>query len=324
MRAMSTRKHLVSLTPISAAPSYEDEPAAAQVTGTRGDELAMERFVRDMRLAKQSGVTIAKRVELLRRLEAHLDGKPLLEATRADLQEFQVLFIDREPATLDIYTRHIRAFYLWAYRDGRITTNPAADLILPKVPKGRPHPTHIEDLETIFAIARGTLRMAYILAAFAGFRCGEVCRFRIQDADLRSRLPTALVFGKGGKERVVPLVGPVVGELRRHVGQQRTGWVVVTPGTGTPFNPPYMSSLSSKFLSENGIDTTLHSMRHFYGTTVGQQTRDPLFVRDLLGHESVSTTEIYMQSSMTDGHARLAAFAESASGLLHTGMRAVS
>ena len=54
-----------------------------------------------------------------------------------------------------------------------------------------------------------------------------------------------------------------------------------------------------------GVDTTLHSLRHSFATWAARTTRDPLLVRDLLGHSSVATTEIYMASAATEAQSRL-------------------
>src|SRR6266568_3473080 len=109
----------------------------------------------------------------------------------------------------------------------------------------------------------------------------------------------------------VPLLPAVVDELLR----QHRGWVI-TLNNGKPYTPNRLSVASTKHLHELGIPTTLHSMRAAFATLAFQATRDPLFVRDLLGHESVATTEIYTLSSLADAHQRLAALDGQASGLL--------
>jgi site-specific recombinase XerC len=57
-------------------------------------------------------------------------------------------------------------------------------------------------------------------------------------------------------------------------------------------------------------------MRAAFATLAFQATRDPLFVRDLLGHESVATTEIYTASSLADAHQRLSGLSDQAAGML--------
>jgi integrase/recombinase XerC len=270
-------------------------------------------FEQHMVTAKLSPVTIKDRMEVIGRLQAHLGPLPLLEVAAEDLTAWQHTVGHLAPATVNIYTRHVKAFYDWALLFDYITIDPTRRLTVPKVRRGVPHPTKPEELRLIFACARGHLRLAFVLAAFAGLRRGEICRLRWDDVDLDSPTPTALIFGKGGIERVVPLLPPVVTELKAL--ESRRGYVVLRPD-GRPLVPAGLSITTHYWFQSNGIETTLHSLRHAYATSAARITRDPLFVRDLLGHASVSTTEIYMQTSMVGAHDRLQAMSDSAEAIL--------
>jgi len=265
-------------------------------------------YVTEMRVANYSPVTIGDRVELLGRLRRHI-GKPLIDATADDLAGFQSMFVHLAPATINIYSRHVKAFFDWAVKRGHLDRSPADDLVIPRVNRNRPHPTTVEDLQTVFACTRGPLRIAYALAAFAGLRRAEICQLHRRDLDLGSPAATALVHGKGRKERIVPLLPPLVAELGP------SGWVVAHPD-GRPYLPDRLSTESGRHMQRIGVSTTLHSMRHFFATRAAHATKDPLFVRDLLGHESVSTTEIYMLSDMDRAQERLDGLATQAAGFL--------
>lgn len=268
----------------------------------------MDKFIQYMRIAKLSEVTISDRVELLRRLVKFLDV-PILDATPEMLVAFQGTYAHLAPASVHIYTRHVTAFYRFARRTRLITIDPAIDLDLPRIRKGRPHPTSAEDLKLIFACATGRMRTAYILATFAGLRCGEICRLNSRDLDLGDR-PTAVIHGKGDKIRIIPLLPPVVAEIAYVHGQ------IIKTADGRPVRPPLLSADSTRFLQSIGVQSTLHSMRHTFATTAVRLTHDTLLVRDLLGHESVATTEVYMQPDSENAHERLADFTGFAAGLM--------
>jgi integrase len=260
----------------------------------------MTEFVTHMRILKRSEVTIAKRVELIERLRCFLGDTGLMAASTEQLREFQATYAHLAPASVDIYTRHLKAFYVWAAERGHIETDPAAALGTPRLSHGSPHPTRPEDLAMIFACTTGTLRTAYVLAAFAGLRCGEICRLRGEDID-RNPPATAFIHGKGGKDRTIPLLPPVLDELR---GAPRRGWIITHEGK--PYRPNELSIASSKHLLHKlGAETTLHSMRHFFGTEAVRLSHDILLVRDILGHASVDTTQIYTKS-LGDAHVQLA------------------
>jgi integrase len=271
-------------------------------------EITLDQYAQAMRNVKLSPYTIRCRTELIARLGAFLTVDTL-DATMHDLTDFQATYAHLAPATVHVYTRHLRAYYRWARRTGLITVDPAIDLDLPRIRKGRPHPTNVADLRLIFACAPARLRTAYILAAFAGLRCGEICRLSSRDLDYEDA-PTALIHGKGGKERTVPVLSPVADEIR-----YRRGWIITTHD-GRQVRPDLLSADSTRFLHGLGMDTTLHSMRHFFATNAVRLTHDLLLIRDILGHESVATTEIYTESDHANSHGRLAGFTDLAGGLM--------
>lgn len=279
------------------------------------DNAVLTEFTTDMRIAKRSEVTIKDRLEVLARLSRHIEIE-LLAATPTDLRSYQATYAHLAPASVNIYTRHILEFYRWALLRGLLEQDPSLGLIVPRVRRGRPHPTMLADLRTIFACTDGALRMAYVFAAFAGLRCGEICRLQRTDLDTDARDVTALVDGKGGKQRRVPLIAPVVTELVEY-GLPRAGWVITR--NGVPYLPKQLSIDSHLHLRSLGCPTTLHSMRHYFLTNAARVTHDLLFVRDLAGHESVATTQIYTESTMEGAHGRLAGVGDLATDLLGGG-----
>ena len=314
MTAFSTARNQLLTPSLSPSPTRRSSLLPVPVERTGASHLGVDvcEYVMHLRIAKRSEVTITKRLELLRRLGKFLGDTPILDATAEQLFQFQATFAHLAPASVNVYSRHLLAFYRWAHERGLIDRDPTAHLVVPHVRKGKPHPTPQDDLRVIFTCTSGALRTAYVLATFAGLRCGEVTRLEGGDVELGGPAPSALVHGKGGKERVVPLLGPVVAELR---GLPRRGWLLLLP-SGKPYSPNRLSVDSHNHLKELGMATTLHSMRHAFGTDAYRVTHDPLFVRDVLGHESVSSSEIYMATSMADAHGRLSELATDAAALL--------
>jgi integrase len=269
-------------------------------------------FRADMQLQALSPRTIDARIESCERLALWLDPMLLLNVTEETLSRYQRGFARLAPASVDIYTRHIQAFYRWAKMRNLIEFDPALGLVRPKVRRGQPHPTPFDDVRAIFACTTGELRIAYVLAAFAGLRAGEVCRLERHDLDLTDPAHANLQ-GKGGKDRKVPLVAPVVEELYQF-GLPRTGYLVTRDGL--PYGPRQMSSDSHNHLRRLGIPTTLHSLRHLFATHTYRTTRDLLLLAELLGHSSVATTQIYASPDMSVAHESLKGVSAMASDLL--------
>jgi integrase len=290
-----------------------------EVTEVSEDQAVLREFELHMRIARRSEITIKRRMELLARLVIFLAGVRLLDVDSDHLEAFQATFQHLAPASANIYTRHMRAFYCWALKARRIDDDPASRIPIPAVRKGLPHPTTDDQLRTIFDCATGRLRLAYVLAAFAGLRCGEITRLRSEHIELNSPEPTAWIQGKAGRERRIPILLPVVEELRSF---GRRGWLMAVDGSA-PWTPNGLSVQSHDFLKEIGVETTLHSLRHSFGTRAARLTRDPLLVRDLLGHASVATTEIYMLTTLDGAHNRLEAFGAAADNIIVRRLRVV-
>lgn len=272
------------------------------------DERVISDFRGDMRLRGLSEVTIRDRIELVRRLAAWLHPAGLLDASEDELVRWQrQVFGPLAPASRDIYGRHVIAFYRWAWQRHLIDADPSDALVRTKVRRGRPHPVPPDLLRAVFACTTGPLRIAYLLAAFASARCGEIARLSVNDLDLTPCAATVTLDGKGGKVRTVPLLAPVVAELLDY-GIPRAGAVLLR--AGIPYTPEQLSSDSHNHLRRLGFPTTLHSFRHTFATMTLRSTHDLMLVKELLGHESVATTQIYTEPDMADLHARLAAVAD--------------
>lgn len=204
------------------------------------DEHVVAAFEAHMRARKLSPATVRSRLRALRCLAAWLPV-PLLAAEPGHLERYQQSYAHLARATVDVYTRHLQAFYGWAVDSGRIAADPTNRMATVRARRRVPHPISEEDLRMVLACARGGLRLAYILAAFAGLRAGEITRLRAEDLTLAAECPVALIHGKGGYERLVPLLPPVVAELRAARLPKRARWCTApagrSPRRGSPSIP---------------------------------------------------------------------------------------
>ena len=260
--------------------------------------------------AQWSVETISDRIYGLARLARWLLPTALLLATPEQLQAWQASIRHLTPNTVRVYSMHVRQFYAWATDAGLIADDPARRLAKPRVARGKPRPMAHTDVETLFAICTGPLRLVFTFAAFAGLRCGEIARLMRNDIDLYGTPPMVYVRGKGRRERSVPLIGPLIEELHAAGHGARRPGPLLLNSEGRPWRPDSLSASTNRWLHDVlGTESTLHSLRHWYGTHLARITKDPLFVRDMLGHSSVSTTEIYMdpgsmQPEQMDGFTR--------------------
>ncbi|MGK9146676.1 tyrosine-type recombinase/integrase [Plantibacter flavus] len=179
----------------------------------------------------------------------------------------------------------LRAFYRWAFITERIAADPAAHLPKIKVNPGKPRPAPDASVEAAKRTHDIRTRLMVQLAAHAGMRCGEIAVAAREDIFEDLLGWSILIHGKGNKERVVELRD----ELAHMLRQLPPGYLFPGQINGH-ISASYVSKLISNALPEG---VTAHMLRHWFATKTYRASKDILAVRDLLGHASVATTQIY-------------------------------
>lgn len=235
--------------------------------------------------------TLVDRRGLLLRLSDHL-GAPLLTATPEQLDGWaQHLTVSL--SSQQTYVCHVRAFYTWCVDVGLLDVSPAKDLPVPRLPKRLPRPIPEVDLKIVLRCAPEPERTWLLLSSYAGLRAGEISRIRREDISVDDGTTFLHVDGKGGKPRVVPLAKPVAAALTAHAIRQ--GIVFRSP-SGAPWRSSHISTRITRLFQSIGMAYNLHSGRHRYGTVLYSLSQDMREVQQLMGHESLSTTALYVQN----------------------------
>jgi integrase/recombinase XerC len=277
---------------------------------------ALTEHVNWLRRRRLSEDTVRLRLVVLRNLADHT-RTPLLEVTAAQVEAWEQSLSTRSGPISDssraTYVSQVRAFYAWAIVNGHLTTNPSLRLVTPKLARRQPRTISEDDLAMALMTAPPRIAPWLELAAYAGFRAGEVAALTREDIHDELATPVLLAQGKGRKERVVPMAPRVWAALERH-GLPKEGFVF--PRLDGEFGrlPAYrISQLASAHLHSLGIPCTLHSLRHYFATVVYRQSGYNLrLTQDLLGHASPATTAIY--THWTNEEATAAVFGVAALG----------
>lgn len=201
----------------------------------------------------------------------------------------------------------VRGFLRHACREGWAESNPARVVAVPRQPRRLPEVMRAEELETLLAraadregfYARRELALLE-LGYGSGLRVGEVAG--LSWTDLSENAGMVRVVGKGDKERRVPLTRTSIAALE--------AWREESPAP----NPedPVFTSRSGRRLSVRQIQRVVkralrrvaeregvspHTLRHSFATHLLDGGADILAVKELLGHESLSTTQLYTHLS---------------------------
>ena len=200
----------------------------------------------------------------------------------------------------------VRGFYRHQVMLGVRADNPAAALELPRRPKKLPRTLSAAEAERLIEAANGTTpralrdRALVELMYGAGLRVGETVGLRRGGVDLDGRLVRA--FGKGAKERIVPLGRPAVEALRRYIAigrphlDRRNRPELFLNARGGPLTRAGAFLILRRLAEKAKLEPRRvhpHLLRHSFATHLLEGGADLRSVQEMLGHADLATTELY-------------------------------
>ncbi len=257
----------------------------------------------------------------------------MLRATPEDVAAFGVeLRSTLSPASATRTLVAVRTMYRWLVTEGVLGTDPALDVESPKLPSPLPKALSEAQVSTLLESAEAAVedataaaastgndprQAAYALRDLAllellygtGARVSEVCGLGFGDLDLESAL--VRLFGKRSKERIVPLGRPAVRALAEWLDRGRPELTPTAWRTRDDADAIFLGSKGSRLTRQGawqvlrrraaaaGLESHIspHVLRHSCATHLLDHGADIRTVQELLGHASVSTTQIYTRVS---------------------------
>jgi integrase/recombinase XerC len=208
----------------------------------------------------------------------------------------------------------LRTFFNYLLREGRVKVNPAELVQTPRAEKYMPTFLSVDDMNTLLSVphsadARG-LRDRAILELFysAGIRISELTGLNLDAIDDAQEL--LKIHGKGRKVRIVPVGRQALTALKAYLEKRD---VFLHPEAGCPDGPVFLSSrgrrltprsvqrILDKAVLMSGISRKIspHALRHSFATHLMDAGADLRSIQELLGHESLSTTQKYTSVSVS-------------------------
>ena len=229
----------------------------------------------------------------------------LIRAFLTNLSEHQY-----SPATMARKIATLRSFYRWMDKTGLVAANPMLLIRTPRQTKRLPKAIGVEQVEKLLSAPDdsdllGARDRAILETLYStGIRVSELVGINRGDIDEASE--ALIVRGKGRKERIVPLGSHALAALRHYTGmldaqpQRASGKVeheapLFINKHGTRLSTRSVRRKVSKYLVTAGLDPDIspHTLRHSFATHLLDNGADLRSVQELLGHQSLSTTQVY-------------------------------
>ena len=207
--------------------------------------------------------------------------------------------------SLNLVVQALRSYFRFEGYDEE-----AEKLKPPKVPKSLPKALTREEVRKLLSVIPPTRRrdrLIFLLLYGAGLRVSELCNLKKSDVDFERSL-IIVRGGKGAKDRVVPIPGFLLEEIRSYLETRDddSEYLIVEEGRREKdrISPKTVWYLLRKYGEKAGIKVTPHMLRHSFATHMLENGVDIRAIQELLGHSNLSTTQIY--TKVTVEHLRKA------------------
>jgi site-specific recombinase XerD len=238
------------------------------------------------------------------------------QVTRTDLRRYLSFLTTRglAAATVARKVAALRRYFGWAQRQGLITADPTLGLSAPSGPARLPRVLRADELtqildepsehaagDPLFA-ARDDAVLELLYGS--GLRVSELCDLDVRQVDLpRRRLS---VWGKGAKERAVPLNEPTAARLQTWLDGPREALLAALPPVGADGDALFHNRAGRRLTPRDvrrvldrrsPVPTHPHALRHTFATHLLDGGADLRVVQELLGHSDLATTQVYTHVS---------------------------
>ena len=230
------------------------------------------------------------------------------EISKLDIREF-LLFLKRKGLSSKTLARNlvsIRVFLRFLTEESILSANPAEEIESPKTAKTLPEILSLEEVETLLEqpdtqIPQGMRDRAMLEMLYAtGMRVSELTQLQVNHVHLEAGY--VLIYGKGSKERIVPIGNEAMKWARRYMGETRERLLkkrespfLFVNRSGKPMSRQNFWKSIKAYGRRAGIRKRIapHLIRHSFASHLLERGADLRSVQLMLGHVDISTTQIY-------------------------------
>lgn len=229
--------------------------------------------------------------------------KDLLLVDKKDIEKY-IRSLNKSSKTISHIISSLKSFYNYYMRMGNIKSNPTDEIDRPKIEKKIPEFLTLEEVSSLLnfevnnefeARNKAILELLYS----SGLRISELTSLELSNIDLDECL--VRVMGKGSKERIVPLGDYAIDALKDYIyfyrpmlNKNNSSYVFLN-NRGGVLSRQFIFKVIKEECIKKGIrkNVSPHTLRHTFATHLLKNGADLRIIQELLGHENLSTTQIY-------------------------------
>ena len=230
--------------------------------------------------------------------------KDILESDTEDLEKYLKYIKNLESTTVAHKITSIKSYFNYNIKRGIVSVNPADKVSRPKLTKHLPEYLTEEEVGKLLDVEvkspydyrnKTILELLYS----SGIRISELVNIKTPNYDSEDCL--IRIMGKGSKERIVPLgdyavniMNDYMNNYRPLINKKHTDYVFIN-NRGDKISRQFIFKVIKKEALKKGIkkDISPHTLRHTFATHLLKNGADLRIIQELLGHENISTTQIY-------------------------------
>ena len=267
---------------------------------------AVTRFLRYLTIERNASAhTLRSYQDDLARFVQCIGNRPLKQITPLDVRRFlaQQSQGASTKRTLARRLSCLRSFFRMCCREELLEQNPAS--VVPNPRLDRRLPAFLDEMQTKRLVEappadgwKGLRDRAMLETLYStGMRVSELVGLNCEDLDDISE--TVVVRGKGKRERLCPIGKTAVDAIRRYMSVRpkrlKVPWAIFVSQKGTRVTTRHVDRLIQRYARQIGLPVHIspHSLRHSFATHLLDRGADLRSVQELLGHQSLSTTQIY-------------------------------
>ncbi len=232
----------------------------------------------------------------------------ILSSTKEDILAYLKTIKNLESTTISHKISSLKSFFKYYQKREKIKANPLANIKSPKIAKKLPTYLTLEEVSKLLDVeikspydARNKAILELLYSS--GIRISELCN--MQTSNYNSYECIIRLIGKGSKERIIPLGDYAISVLEDYINNYRPKInkkninSIFINNRGDAISRQFIFKVIKKECLKKGIrkNVSPHTLRHTFATHLLQNGADLRIIQELLGHENISTTQIYTHVS---------------------------